>query len=234
MEKLFNRLKQPSLKDMCMQALLGKILSGHLKPGDRLPAERELSEQLGVSRSSVNHAVMELATLGFVEIVPRRGTVVRDYRKHPTPQSLAAVMSYGSFELDAELFNDLMSFRRLVETECARLACENIYETTYNEMAELVERFAAGEGDLAENLYGFHYRLTQASGNLMYSMIFSGFEPLIRTLIARHYMLRSADTGELAERYRALLAAISAHDAPLAERLIGEILERGVSALRGS
>ena len=98
MDKLFHKLTQPSLKDMCVQALLEKILSGDLQVGDWLPPERDLAEQMGISRSSVNQAILQLSSQGFLEIVPRRGTVVRDYRKQPTPQSLAAVMTYGSSE----------------------------------------------------------------------------------------------------------------------------------------
>ena len=53
MDKLFHKLTQPSLKDMCVQALLEKILSGDLQVGDWLPPERDLAEQMGISRSSV-------------------------------------------------------------------------------------------------------------------------------------------------------------------------------------
>ena len=60
---------------------------------------------MGISRSSVNHGIMELENMGFLSITPRRGTVVNDYRTHPTPQSLAAAsgnsvysMIYRGFE----------------------------------------------------------------------------------------------------------------------------------------
>ena len=120
---IFTRLNTPTLKQNCTQAIMSKIISGELKPGDRLPPERELAEMMGISRSSVNQSVLELESMGFLNIQPRRGTVVRDYRKYPTPQSLAAIMSYDSVELDHSIFSDMMDFRRLVEMECARLAC---------------------------------------------------------------------------------------------------------------
>ena len=108
MKMAFDRTKAASLTESVVQTLLGKILSGDLRAGDWLPTERELAEQLGVSRSSVHLAVLELAGKGFLETVPRRGTVVCDYRKHPTPDSLPLLMSYGAVELEQALFSDMM------------------------------------------------------------------------------------------------------------------------------
>ena len=63
----FGKISAPSLKEICVQEILTKILSGELKPGDRLPPERELAEAMGISRSSVNHGIMELENMGFLE-----------------------------------------------------------------------------------------------------------------------------------------------------------------------
>ena len=76
---IFTRLNTPTLKQNCTQAIMSKIISDELKPGDRLPPERELAEMMGISRSSVNQSVLELESMGFLNIQPRRGTVVRDY-----------------------------------------------------------------------------------------------------------------------------------------------------------
>ena len=159
MSMAFDKINTASLTESVVHSILGKILSGDLRAGDRLLPERELAEQMGVSRSSVHLAVLELAGKGFLEIIPRRGTVVRDYRKHPTPDSLPLLMSYGSVELEQALFSDMMNTRLLLETEAARLACDNIYENTFREMQELLEQLKQPEADVTECLYGFHYRL---------------------------------------------------------------------------
>ena len=85
--------KTDSVAETIYQRILAKILSGELRPGDWLPPERELAELMGVSRSSLHNALVRLESSGFVSVEARRGTVVADYRKHPTPQSLSAVMS---------------------------------------------------------------------------------------------------------------------------------------------
>ena len=94
-----------SLKAGFVEIMEAKIFSGELKPGDRLPPERELALQLGISRGSVNQGILDMARMGFLRIVPRRGTFVADYVRNATPETLAAIMSYDSALVDSALFN---------------------------------------------------------------------------------------------------------------------------------
>lgn len=227
----FKTLKVPSLKEICTQEILNKILSGELKPGDRLPSERELAELMGVSRSSVNHSIMELEAMGFLVITPRRGTIVRDYRKEPTPSSLAAVMNYSNVEMEKSLFSDLMDTRLLIEVESAKLACSNIYDSTFEKMKKLVDELAKKPEDPTELIYRFHYLLTLASGNSIYSMIYRGFESVLCTMIRQHYCLRNEDVEEAARLHQDLLDAIERKDEALAMEKVKKILIQGIIVL---
>lgn len=227
----FGKITAPSLKDTCVQAILTKILSGDLKPGDKLPPERELAEVMGVSRSSLNHGIVELEAMGFLTVEPRRGTIVNDYRSRPTPQSLDAVMRYSSVEMDKALFSDLMDTRLLIESECARLACRNIYKSTLDKMQLMVDKLAAEPEDPTELLYQFHYRLVQASGNTIYSMIYRGFETVLYNLIRQHYSMRAEDIRESAGLHQQLLDAIRAGDETAAVQKARQILTQGITAL---
>jgi len=229
----FGKISAPSLKEICVRTILTKILSGELKPGERLPAERELAEAMGISRSSVNHGIMELENMGFLTITPRRGTVVSDYRTHPTPQSLAAVMRYSSVELEQSLFSDLMATRLLIEGESARLACTNIYDTTLQKMQKLVDALAQEPEDPTELLYRFHYLLTAASGNSIYSMIYRGFEAVLCTLIRQHYSMRGEDIKESARLHQQLLDAITQKNEQAAKELACRIITQGITVLQG-
>ena len=60
-----------------------QILSGERKPGDRLPPERELAAQLGFSRGSVNQGMLDLARMGFLRIVPRKGALWQNMCSRP-------------------------------------------------------------------------------------------------------------------------------------------------------
>lgn len=229
---VFGKISAPSLKEICVQEILTKILSGELKPNDRLPPERELAEAMGISRSSVNHGIMELEAMGFLSITPRRGTVVNDYRAHPTPQSLAAVMRYSSAQMEESLFSDLMATRLLIEVESARLACTHIYDTTLAKMRNLVDALAQEPEDPTEILYRFHYLLTAASGNSVYSMIYRGFETVLCTLIRQHYSMRGEDIKESAQLHGQLLDAIIRKDEQAAQELARRILTQGITALQ--
>ena len=228
----FEKLNAPSLKEVCVQAILEKILSGELKPGSRLPAERDLAEAMQISRGSVHHGILELESMGFLTITPRRGTIVNDYRRHPTPQSLSAVMRYSSVEMEQALFSDLMATRLLIEGESARLACANIYPTTLEKMRALVEELAREPEDPTEILYRFHYLLTAASGNSVYSMIYRGFETVLRTLIRQHYSMRAEDIRESALLHGELLDAIGEADADRAQRIACRIITQGIAVLQ--
>jgi len=227
----FEKIGATSLTDAIYNSLLGKILSGDWKPGDWFPAERDIAEQMGVSRSSLHHAVLQLERDGFVHVLPRRGTQVADYRKKPTPQSLSAIMTYGSEELDEPLFHDLMDIRRLVEMECARRACTNIYDSTRREMREIADRLAEENAAVPELIYRFHYLLTQASGNSIFAMMFRAFEPVLQVLISRHYSLQAVDLKDASAMHRELLDHIEARDEEAAAECVERLLAQGVSVL---
>ena len=155
-----------SLKAGFVEIMEAKIFSGELKPGDRLPPERELALQLGISRGSVNQGILDMARMGFLRIVPRRGTFVADYVRNATPEAL----------------------RILVERECTRLACANLtpesLETLQKRLAAVL---AASDEDAAEEVYLFHKCITEISGNAAYAIVFQSFEKLIRNLIKEYY-----------------------------------------------
>ena len=140
-----------NLKADFIQRMQAKILSGELKPGDRLPPERELAVQVGISRGSVNQGILDLERMGFLRIVPRKGTFVAEYVRNATPETLAAIMSYNSAYIDPALFRDLMELRILVERECARLACANLTGDGLRRLQDCTGAiYAAPEEQLAE------------------------------------------------------------------------------------
>ena len=133
--------------------------------------------------------------------------------------------------MDRALFSDLMDTRLLIESECARLACRNIYDTTLEKMQHMVDELAAEPIDPTEILYQYHYRLVQASGNTIYSMIYRGFETVLRNLIRQHYSMRAKDIREAAQLHQQLLDAIVQKDEDAAEQTARRILTQGISAL---
>ncbi len=227
MKGLFSTISVKSVKESFVDDMLQKIISGKLKPGDRLPPEREIAAATGISRSIVNQGLLQLESMGFVEIKPRHGTVVADFMKNPTPQSIDALLRYGFTDIDTQLLINMVDFRIMFEKESARLACSNAYESTLEKMEAQIEHMTADSEENAAAQYQFHYHLAQASGNYFYSMIFKGFELIIKALIKRHYDLFPKDIESAADAHRELLAAIRDKNAELAAKLVEDIITRG-------
>ena len=91
----FQKISAPSLKELFVEQLENKILSGELPIGAKLPSERELATSMQVSRAVVNAGIAELEQKGFLVIRPRIGTFVEDYRKYGTLDTLVSIMKYN-------------------------------------------------------------------------------------------------------------------------------------------
>jgi len=229
---LYEKPGNGSLGDNVLRQLQKKIISGELKSGDWLPPEREMAESMGISRGSLHQAILALEYQGFVSIIPRKGTVVCDYRKHPTTQSLAVIMSYSSTELDKSLFVDMMDYRIWMERECARLACTNIYDSTLFEMSAIASSLCGVESNVVDLIFRFHYLLTQASGNSIFSMIFRGFEPAVRSLTQQSFEIMGTDLKETAQLMKELIKCIERKDEQAAEKAVVTLLSHGIDQLK--
>ena len=219
-----NKQEKLSVRQAFVQELENKILSGELKPGDRLPPERELALQVGISRGSVNQGILDLERMGFLRIVPRKGTYVAEYVRNATPETLTAIMSYNSAYIDPALFRDLMELRILIERECTRLACANLTGDALRQLQACTDAiYAAPEELLDEAVYRYHKCLTVISGNAACAMVFQSFEKMIRSLIREHYCNRSERTKSL-PKFELLTAAIARRDPDEADRCILSIL----------
>ena len=93
-------LQVNSLTGACITRLEELVLSGELRAGERLPAERDLAARLGVSRPVLHEALLDLSAKGLVTILPRRGVVVNDYRKSGSTAILSSLLSYHQGDLD--------------------------------------------------------------------------------------------------------------------------------------
>ena len=107
----FEQLYAPSLKELFVQKLRGMILSGELPMGEKLPSERELCQQMGVSRAVVNGGITELARQGFLEVRPRQGAYVADYRRDGNMETLMAIMDYNGGMLGKEEIRSILEVR---------------------------------------------------------------------------------------------------------------------------
>ena len=111
-----------SVREAFVQELENRILSGALKPGDRLPTSRELCSEMGVSLTIVNAGVAELQNKGFVEVKPRHGVYVADYHESGNLATLLAILRFNGGRLNSEDIRAFCETRMALDPMVAELA----------------------------------------------------------------------------------------------------------------
>jgi DNA-binding GntR family transcriptional regulator len=199
-------ISRTSLRTQVKEILLARILNGEYKPGDRL-VETQIAQELGTSQAPVRESLRELATLGFVESEPYRGTRVREVTK-------------------AEL-SEIYPVRAALEEVAALTAAQYFKGNAEALEAELTAMHQEAEkGNLYEEVLHdveFHRLIVKASGNKVLYDVWKSLRIEARTLIS--VVATKIDPHELAGRHRPVLEALAAGDSANAARLIREHVE---------
>jgi GntR family transcriptional regulator, transcriptional repressor for pyruvate dehydrogenase complex len=230
MKGMLSPLKADSLKDVFISRFEDLILTGRLTKGQKLPPERELALQLGVSRPVVHEGILDLAAKGLVTMKPRVGTVVNDYRTQGSLAILESLIRFRQGNLEPELLKSLIDTRALVEIETARLACLN---RTPEQMARfreiLAQEKSVRDSDIEEITgldFQFHHLIALASGNLVYPLLVNTFKPVYTAMTALFF----SDPGVIPVTltfHARLTDAIEAGNPGEAVRTMTEVLAHG-------
>jgi GntR family transcriptional repressor for pyruvate dehydrogenase complex len=162
--------RAPRLSDTVAERLLDGILSHRLRPGDRLPSERDLSEQFDVSRSVVREAIRSLIAKGVVEV--RTGDGVRI-----TAVSSTAVTAAMSFYLRAQenvTYDRVHEVRTSIELQVAELGAERATDDGVRLLGALHEHYRQVLDDVEACSIAdveFHRSLAKLTGNPLFLMI---------------------------------------------------------------
>lgn len=232
-------LNHLSLKAVCVRRLEGLILSGQLRIGERLPAERDLAARLEISRPVLHEALVDLAAKGLVRIVPRRGVFVNDYRTTGSLAMLESLLAFREGSLDPAFTQSLLDMRLLVETETARLAAVNRTGEQLERLAEILQAeqgTALSESAALTNLdFSFHLEIALASANQVYPLILNSFKG-VYTYLSGSFFRMFAGSPVIAEVHafhRQLLTAIEQRDSAAAVNTMTEMLHHGERYLKG-
>lgn len=208
-----------------------RILSGELVPGDSLPTEAELINQLGVSRETVRMALRLLDAEGLTTTSQgRSGVRIR----HPEPERTAHSL-VQLFTLTGATWGDLLAFRKLLEPAAAGYVAEHATAEQRERVAAVAERGIAPDGT---GYHEFHELLVQASGNPLLTTVLAAVEQAVRWAAAEQDITQY-DRAEAAKSHRAIAAAITAKDPEKAEHRMRQHLEAALrhveaSGLRGA
>ena len=177
------KIKVPTLKELLLTQLENQILLGNLKIGEKLPSEREMSQQFSTSKTAIHDAICELERKGFVEVVPRKGVYIADYLRTGTIDTFFALLRFNGGKLDENTTKSIIDVRRYIEIPSIKGAIDNLAGENCPALDEILQRgrTACADGDshgLAECLFEFTREVCIQSKNLITPMLFNAFKPL--------------------------------------------------------
>ncbi|WP_067485445.1 FadR/GntR family transcriptional regulator [Actinomadura hibisca] len=196
-----------AVTDEAISKIKQMIVSGELRPGDRLPREADLAGRLGLSRSSMREAVKALALINVLDVRQGDGTYVTSLE----PGLLLDAVSFvAEFHSDDSVLH-FLQVRRILEPAATALAAERMTDGDIAELREILEALAAEPtiDDLVANDLRFHGRIAAGSGNpVLCSLLDSLSGPTKRARVWRGLTQESAVEATHTQ-HRAIYEAIA-------------------------
>jgi GntR family transcriptional regulator, transcriptional repressor for pyruvate dehydrogenase complex len=211
---VFEPIRPKKISEEIVEQIKMLISRGELKPGDRIPSERELALMLGVSRPSVREAIMVLDAMGFLEARQGGGTYVRTL----TDKSIADPLAKLVEKKDPAMLRALAEVRMGLESWSAYLAAQRAEESEIEEMRRLyvvMEKQAARGGWDSEVDAEFHYVITAASHNSLQMHVLDSIHSLFHTTIQvalMEFYRQEGHVEKLLTQHREIMEAIADHD----------------------
>jgi DNA-binding FadR family transcriptional regulator len=203
-----------AVTDEAIEKIKAMIVSGQLKPGQKLAREADLAERLGLSRSSLREAVRALSLVRILDVRQGDGTYVSSLAADSLLEALTFIVE---FHQDASVL-ELLEVRRILEPAASARAALLIDETELAELDALLDRItpASSVDELVDNDLEFHRRVAAAGGNsVLSSLIESLSGPTQRARVWRGLTQEGALQRTLLE-HRAILGAMRRRDPELA------------------
>lgn len=175
----FKKINTLSIKDMFLTQIEEMILSGELRPGDKLPAEREIADDMGISKTIVHEGIRELARMGFLDVISRQGVYVADYASSGNLDTLFAIILYRGGMPDKKMISSLLDTRIYLECPAIELLAARHTAEDIRKLERFHEKMQlAMDGDIntfAELLFLYRRTLVVLSGNCISPLIMNAF-----------------------------------------------------------
>lgn len=220
----YRKLNLPRIPDTIAHQLETRILEGSLKPGDRLPAERELAVELGVSRPSLREAIKQLVSRELLVSRHGGGTYVTDRL-----DTSFIVPWQQLIDQHPSLQDDMLEFRHLLEASAAELAAQRATDADLLRLDAAYARLDAAylgadrSAQVAADV-AFHLTVAESAHNALYGHLLASVLRLLHEHVRRSLreMAVNPDTGrQLMKQHQAIRNAIVEHR-PEAARLAAQ------------
>jgi len=224
---VYRAVRTSRLFELIVQQVEDSILKGQLKPGDQLPAERDLAQRFGVSRTAVREAVKTLREKGLVEAYSGRGTFVTDGTSRAIRESLDLLIRINRQEGWAHLGE----LRYILEPEIAALAAPRIEEpllTTMREAVAAMDRSLHDPDAYVDADLDFHLALAEAAANPLVLSLLDSIVGLLREQRSRIFNVDGGpERGQF--HHKRILAAVEARNADAAREAMRAHLQQVVA-----
>lgn len=229
----FNEIVAPSMKELFINSIENMILSGKLKIGDKLPTEREMADQMKVSRTIVNLGLNELQSKGFIRVVPRHGTYVDDYIRNGKLDTLMSIINYNGGSFDKKTFYSLMEFRLINEGAAAYLAALNRTDEDIKQMEELYEAMVSSDSidDISDKLFEIHHVIFYATRNYIYPLVHNAFKNV--SVVLTNALFNYFGVEEINKAVKNIIELIKTKDADKAKQAMEDLINTGIKRLEG-
>jgi len=204
---MFKSIKHTKVSDEIVNQIKSLISDGILKPGDRLPPERELVNQFGVSRPSLREALNSLVAMGFLELKGKR-TYIKSVASESVQNPLSLLI-----KADTQKIFDLIEVRKALEAWGAFHAAQRATEEDIKRLESIIKEMkkAFDEGRSWEKQDAdFHLGMAQATHNTIQIHMMSTIYDLLRESVARVFRDRAKVKKLLDHHYR-IFSAIKNH-----------------------
>jgi GntR family transcriptional repressor for pyruvate dehydrogenase complex len=173
-------------------AQLETFVQTQLKAGDRMPSERELAHQYGVSRTVIREAVRVLTAKGLLEVRSRSGVVVSTPTAANVSQSITSFLRAGLPELD---YRKVMEVRLHLEVQIAGLAAERRTDTDLQNLQLTLEENLRSRTleDFVRWDIAFHAALAKATHNELYSLLLDSIAEVMRAVRVMAFYLNTPE-----------------------------------------
>jgi DNA-binding FadR family transcriptional regulator len=227
----FERIHQLRAHEYVAEQIRRHIALRLVKPGEALPAERELAVMFGVGRPTIQHALRLLEAAGLVEA--RRGRTGGTFITRPEQDSLAADDLILRVMRHRKELEDLLLYRRVIEPAVARVAAATRRGDDLAAMRRAIRGMAsaASEPDYMRHDTDFHIAVAQATGN---PFLTRAIEEIRMRLNDAMTLLPESDTWHrrMEGEHEALLEAVQNGDGDAAESLMQEHVANSEQGLR--
>jgi GntR family transcriptional repressor for pyruvate dehydrogenase complex len=193
---VFEAIKRAKVSDEVAKQIKALISEGKLKPGDRLPPERELIKQFGISRPSLREALNSLVAMGFLEVKQAKRTYVKSVASERMRDPLSVLI-----KSDTQKIYDLIEVRKAMEAWGAYHAAQRATGEDLKEMERILKemRHAIEEGrPWVKEDADFHLVIAQSTHNTIQIHLMSTIYDLLKESVARVL----TDRGKMKKLYQ--------------------------------